>query len=62
MESVHPIQVTAVYQPPKPKLVFGIPSVDQLSAMKLEAMLQGLFPRHEIVLLGGFAGMMEVRG
>lgn len=59
---LHPILDTPIYQPPKPKLVFGIPSTDPLAASQIEARLRELFPRHDIVLLGGLFGMMEVNG
>lgn len=46
----------------RPKLVFGIPQLDPLSAQQVEGMLKPIFPGHDIVLLGGMVGMMEVRG
>ncbi len=60
------VEVTPM-QTNRPKICIGIPPApDPLQAQQVgkqvEAMLQPLFPGHDIVVLIGFSGMMEVRG
>lgn len=45
----------------RPKFVLGTGvQLDQLQAIQTERLLQGFFPRHDIVILGGVIGMAEV--
>ena len=42
-------------------IVMGLPaSPDPLQATQIEKQLKELFPNHDVILLGGMVGMMEV--
>lgn len=57
-----PVGTKPFRTPRRPKIVVGLPVQDPLAAGQAEARLRDVFPDHDIVILGGAAGMMEVRG